>query len=276
MASALQALSTAWPDQSQAEASDLTVVVGGVPILPLSRTQWAERLISDWRAVRDHGERPKFHTTANGNVLSIYARNPSYRAALQKADAIAADGMSIVWGARLFAGRRLPERVATTDLFHDIAMAAEANGLSIYMLGATADVNARAVSQVRALYPNLKIAGARDGYFSSEEEDDVVKAIIAAKPDVLWVGLGVPRQELFVARHLERFQGVTWVKTCGGLYDFLGGLRSRAPGWMRRNGLEWAYRAYLEPRRLLWRYLTTNIHAIYRMAIASGPRGENR
>jgi exopolysaccharide biosynthesis WecB/TagA/CpsF family protein len=252
------------------------VVVGGVPVMPLSRSEWSERLLRDWRAVRERGEGPKFHTTANGNVLSIYARNPTYRAALAKADAIAADGMSILWGARVFAGRTIPERAATTDLFHDIVRTAEANGLSIYMFGATDEMNALAVERVRELYPRLRIAGRRHGYFKPDEEDAIVEAIAATQPDIVWVGLGVPRQEIFVARHLEKFQGVTWVKTCGGLYDFLAGLRTRAPAWMRGSGLEWAYRTMLEPRRLLWRYMTTNVHAIYRMAVASGPRGAVR
>jgi N-acetylglucosaminyldiphosphoundecaprenol N-acetyl-beta-D-mannosaminyltransferase len=254
-------------------AVDERVVVGGVPVLPLSRPEWSARLLRDWRAVRETGAGPKFHTTANGNVLSLYARTPAYRAALTKADAIAADGMSILWGARVFARRTIPERCSTTDLFHDIVRTAEEHGLSIFMFGATEEMNDRAVQRVRELYPRLKIAGRRHGYFKDEEEDRIVEEIVATKPDIVWVGLGVPRQEIFVARHLEKFQGVTWVKTCGGLYDFLAGLRSRAPAWMRRNGLEWAYRTILEPRRLFWRYATTNVHAIYRMAVASGPRG---
>jgi exopolysaccharide biosynthesis WecB/TagA/CpsF family protein len=248
------------------------VVVGGVPVMPLSRSEWAQRLLRDWRMVREAGVGPKFHTTANGNVLSTYGRNPAFREALAKADAIAADGMSVLWGARIFAGRSIPERAATTDLFHDIAKTAEDHGLSMFLFGATEEMNARAVEEVRRLYPRLKIAGSRNGYFQQGEEDRIIAEIVGTKPDIVWVGMGVPRQEIFVATHLEKFTGVTWVKTCGGLYDFLAGHHQRAPAWMRRSGLEWAFRTIKEPRRLFWRYATTNVHAIYRMAIASGER----
>jgi exopolysaccharide biosynthesis WecB/TagA/CpsF family protein len=187
---------------------------------------------------------------------------------LAKADSIAPDGVPILWGASL-AGRPLPGRIATTDVFHDFARAASAHGISFFFFGGTEEVNAKAVATVRALYPELKIAGARHGYFAPQEEDRVIAEISATKPDIVWVGLGIPRQELFVARNLEKFVGATWVKTCGGLFDFLAGRVSRAPGWMQRMGLEWVYRVYLEPRRLFWRYFSTTPHALYRMVIAT-------
>lgn len=246
------------------------VNVGGVSVMPLTTQQWIELMLSDCRAARANRSAARYHTATNGNMLSVFARDPEYRAAIERADAIAADGVSVMWGARVFAGTSIPDRAATTDLFHDLARAAERNGLSMYFLGASAEENAKAVARVRTLYPELRIVGERDGYFKRDEETAVIDAVVAAQPDILWVALGVPREDIFVARHLDRLQGIGWVKTCGGLFNFLSGLRSRAPGWMRSTGLEWLYRLALEPRRLFWRYFVTNIHSIWRMAVASG------
>jgi len=248
------------------------VVVGGVPVAPLTTQQWVELMVSDCKAVRAGTEKVKYHTAVNGNVLSQFARRGDVRETILRADAVAADGVSILWGARRFARREIPSRAATTDLFHDLARTAEREGFSMYFLGATEEENAAALANVRKSYPLLKIAGARSGYFTKAEEADVVQQIIDSRPDILWVALGMPREDLFVARHLDKFERIGWVKTCGGLFNFLSGLRSRAPQWMQQAGLEWAYRTLLEPRRLFWRYFTTNIHAIWLMATRSRPR----
>lgn len=245
------------------------VIVGGMPIAPLTTQQWVDLMLSDIRKARENGALPTYNTSSNGNVISQCASDPRLRETMTQANSIAADGVSVMWGARLFAGKSIPDRAATTDLFHDIARAAQERRLSIYLLGATAEQNAKAVERVRELYPSLKIAGARDGYFTEADESAICYEIVAAGTDILFVGLGVGRQDYFVARNLTRLQGVGWIKTCGGLFDFLAGLRSRAPNWMRRNGLEWLYRTLLEPRRLAWRYATTNVHAIWKMATTS-------
>ncbi|WP_324749647.1 WecB/TagA/CpsF family glycosyltransferase [Sphingomonas sp. LY54] len=201
----------------------------------------------------------------NGNVLSVNATNAEFSAALREADALAADGAPILFGARLFGRAEIPDRAATTDLFHDLARAAEDEGLSMYFLGGTEKENRTAVAEVRRQYPRLRIAGRHDGYFDSGEEARLVREISAARTDILWVGLGVPREDLFVVRNRARLHGITWIKTCGGLFNFLSGSRSRAPLWMRRSGLEWLYRLALEPRRLFRRYFFTNFHALWLM-----------
>jgi len=242
------------------------VRIAGIPVAPLSTAQWIDLLRSDHREIRMCGGRPRYHSAINGNVMSVYARDPAFRAAIDTADAIAADGVPVMVASKLLRGVPIPDRAATTDLFHDIARAAEADGLSMYFLGSTEDENAAAVAAVARLYPALRIAGRQHGYFSREEEAGIVEAIAAAKPDILWVALGMPREDLFAARNLDRLTGVTWVKTCGGLFNFLSGKNSRAPAWMRDRGLEWLYRTILEPRRLLWRYASTNVHALWLMA----------
>jgi N-acetylglucosaminyldiphosphoundecaprenol N-acetyl-beta-D-mannosaminyltransferase len=241
------------------------LVIGGLSITALTRQEWAERFLDDLRANPSRDNPPRFMTSANGQVLSLAARDPSFKEALGRADGIDADGMPLVIASRLLSPRPIPERVATTDFFHDLAAAGAARRLTFFMLGATAAENARAVAAVRSRYPGLKVVG-HHGYFSLEEEDGLVAQIVASGADILWVGLGVPREHEFVVRNLHRLQGVTWVKTCGGLMNFLSGKHSRAPAVMRDLGLEWAYRLLLEPRRLFWRYAFTNIHCLYLMA----------
>lgn len=241
------------------------VIVGGLPVAPLTTCQWVELMLSDHKLVSCAGTEPRYHSAVNGNVLSVNATDPEFRTALSEADALAADGVPILFGARLFARAEIPDRAATTDLFHDLARAAETEGLSMYFLGGTEKENCAAVAEVRRHYPRLRIAGRHDGYFDVGEESVLIREITAAKTDILWVGLGVPREDLFVVRNRGRLHGVTWIKTCGGLFNFLSGSRSRAPLWMRRSGLEWLYRLALEPRRLFRRYFFTNIHALWLM-----------
>ena len=109
------------------------------------------------------------------------------------------------------------------------------------------------------------LAGASDGYCSAEQEAGIVDEIARLQPDILWIGLGVPLEQQFVARNIEKLRGVGVIKTSGGLFDFLAGKNSRAPKWMQNVGLEWAYRTILEPRRLALRYLSTNPVALQQL-----------
>jgi N-acetylglucosaminyldiphosphoundecaprenol N-acetyl-beta-D-mannosaminyltransferase len=241
------------------------VFVAEIPVAPLSTQQWIDLMLSDHRAIKRGEERTQYHAAINGNCISAFARESRFRNALAKADAIAADGVPVMLAARLLAKRRIPDRAATTDLFHDLAQAASDAGLSMYFLGATEEENKIAVDRVRTLYPRLQIAGRHHGYFGKDDEPDIIATVNASKPDIVWLALGMPREDIFASRYRDHFPGVTWIKTCGGLFNFLSGSRSRAPQWMQNNGLEWLYRTALEPRRLFWRYLTTNIHAIWLM-----------
>ena len=157
----------------------------------------------------------------------------------------------------------MPERVATTDLFHVVARKAEAAGRTFYMLGASEAENATAVANVQKMYPDLKIVGRSHGYLRGEALRAKVDEINALAPDYLWVALGVPYEQAFVEEFTPHLNKVGIIKTSGGLFNFLSGSRSRAPKWMQTIGLEWAWRTLLEPRRLFRRYLTTNPRALY-------------
>jgi N-acetylglucosaminyldiphosphoundecaprenol N-acetyl-beta-D-mannosaminyltransferase len=246
------------------------VRVGGLPLLVISRADGARLIVEHALGHRGTTEPPMFLTSANGNVVARAARDPQFRDLLEQADGIDADGQPLVIASRLMTPHPIPERSATTDTFHDVAKAGAASGLRVYLLGGRDDVNAAAAAEMLELYPGVVLAGRRNGYFKLDDETAVVADINASKPDVLWVGLGVPNEQAFVVRNKSRMTGVGLVKTCGGLFDFVAGENSRAPKWMQDHALEWAYRLWLEPRRLFWRYVTTNVATVVLLALRTG------
>ena len=238
-------------------------VLGGLPVVRCDIAETAEGFIEHALHARGRNIRPFYSTSANGQVIAVCSRQEAFRDLMLEADQIHADGMPMVMFSKLFARHALPERVATTDLVHAVAERAQDAGVSFYFLGGSEDVNAKAVATMRKAYPSLVFAGRRNGYFKPDEEEFVVAEIARAKPDILWIGLGFPLEQSFVSRNLDRLRSVGVIKTSGGLFDFVSGKNRRAPKWMQRAGLEWAYRTYIEPRRLAWRYLVTNPISIY-------------
>lgn len=247
-----------------------TVLLGGLPIAVTDRASAARAMVEEALARRGSGRPPAYITSANGQVLSVCALDPEVRGLFCAADVIHADGMPLVIASRRLCRVPLPERVATTDLFHDVAREAIRAGASVYLLGATQGVVEAAVAAVRRLHPALRIVGWRHGYIEPGQEDEVIATLNAARPDIVFVSMGAPREQAFVVRNRDRLTGVGVVKTSGGLFDFLAGARSRAPAWMQDAGLEWLYRMLLEPRRLFRRYALTNPHAIYLLLTRSG------
>ena len=236
--------------------------LGRLPIVQADIERSARGFVAEALARRGKGGRPFYSTSANGQVLALCGKDPEFLALMHKADQIHADGMPMVLYSRYFSKTPLPERVATTDLVHAVAEKAAQAGVSFYFLGANEEVNEAAVEKMQERYPNLVFTGRRNGYFSREEEAGVIDAINAAQPDILWVGLGVPLEQRFIDRNIEKLTGVGLIKTSGGLFDFISDKNARAPEWMQAAGLEWAYRTWLEPRRLAVRYITTNPQAI--------------
>jgi exopolysaccharide biosynthesis WecB/TagA/CpsF family protein len=239
-----------------------TTTLGRLPIARVDIETTAKAFVRHALAKRGKPGRPFYSTSANGQVLALCGDDPEFLELMLSADQIHADGMPMVTYSRLFTANPLPERVATTDLVQAVASKAEKAGASFYFLGAKEEINQRAVEAVQKAYPGLTFAGRRNGYFNRDDEDAIVAAINRAAPDILWIGLGVPLEQQFVERNIDRLVNVGVIKTSGGLFDFLSGKNRRAPQWMQNAGLEWAYRAWLEPRRLAIRYITTNPQAL--------------
>ncbi|WP_213773160.1 WecB/TagA/CpsF family glycosyltransferase [Bradyrhizobium sp. dw_78] len=246
------------------------ISLGGLRLAVLDIEQTANFMIDMVFPVR-RTDRPLYLTSANGEVLSRCATEPMTQRLFRTADLINADGQPLVTVSRFKSATPLPERVATTDLFYVVARKAAAAGLTFYMFGTDERENDAAVANVRKAVPNLKIVGHCHGYLRGDALRAKVDEINALAPDYLWVALGVPYEQSFVEEFAPRLSNVGVIKTAGGLFNFLSGSRARAPKWMQAVGLEWAWRIYQEPRRLFWRYLTTNPRALYLLFNNSRP-----
>jgi len=251
------------------------VTIGDMSIARLSRSELARLMVAQCLSRRAHRSlRPKLVFAANGHAISLAAADPEFRHFHDVADIIHADGQPVVFMSKWVARAPIPERSATTDFFHDAALAARAAGLSMYVLGGREEVNARCVEIMRGMYPGLNIAGRHHGYFSRGDEPAICDAINASGADIVWVGLGVPLEQAFCVRNRDRLSA-GWLVTAGGCFNYVTGDYARAPLWMQRLCLEWLHRLWREPRRLFLRYAITNPHALYLMLTRSAPRKSN-
>ena len=199
---------------------------------------------------------PAQHMSLNAAKLLKRDRDDILREAIDHCELITADGQAIVWAGRAL-GVTLPERVTGIDLMSALLELAEERGYRVFLLGAREEISAKAEAAIRRCHPQLRIVGRHHGYFSAEEEQGVVSAIAAARPQMLFVALETPAKELFLARHRDRLE-LPFVMGVGGALDVLAGIRRRAPRWLQRAGLEWLYRLAQDPRRLARRYIVGN------------------
>jgi len=230
----MRAATIARPERRSGARVYARVVAGGVETACVGRGQLADLMAGDCLAARADQRPARLVFAVNGHAIALSAMDGEFRHLFAQADIVHADGQPVVAASKWLSETAIPERSATTDFLFDAAAAAEATGLSFYLLGSTEAVNAACAADLASKHPNLKIAGRRDGYFTRDEEAAVV--------DVR-------------NRHLLK---VGWVVTCGGCFNFAAGDYARAPKWMRTAGLEWLYRLAREPKRLFWRYAVTN------------------
>jgi exopolysaccharide biosynthesis WecB/TagA/CpsF family protein len=244
------------------------VRVGGLDIARLDLDATAHLMV---RLVQTHvrGERPLNFTSANGEVIARCRSNPAFAKLIDDADLVSADGQPLVFASRLFGRAALPERVATTDLYDRVAARSERAGATFYLLGASEEVNRRTYEITRKKYPGLRIVGRSHGFLAGAALEAKIDEIDALAPDILWLAMGVPAEQIFVERWSPRLKNVGLIKTSGGLFDFYSGAKPRAPKSVQTLGLEWAYRILVEPRRLFWRYAVTNPVAIVQLVRAT-------
>jgi N-acetylglucosaminyldiphosphoundecaprenol N-acetyl-beta-D-mannosaminyltransferase len=171
-------------------------------------------------------------------------------------DIVSVDGMGVLLGLRL-AGIAIRERVTGVDLMEEILAKSAIEGFRPFFLGATTQVVQKAADNALRRFPGLQLAGLHDGYFSSDQDADIVKLISTSGADCLFIGIPTPRKERFLNKFRDDLL-VPFIMGVGGGFDVMAGKIARAPIWMQRSGLEWLYRVYQEPRRMWWRYLTTN------------------
>jgi N-acetylglucosaminyldiphosphoundecaprenol N-acetyl-beta-D-mannosaminyltransferase len=227
-----------------------SIAILGVPFDNVTSSETLDR-IEQMIASR----KPHYLATANVDFLVQARQDIELRRILFDADLILCDGTPLLWVSRLL-GNPLPERVAGADVVPRLIQLAAEKKYRLFLLGATPDSVSRAAANLRKAYPDLIIAGYYSPPFNKliEMEHDEIKArILAARPDVLLVSFGCPKQEKWIAMHY-RALGVPVAAGVGATIDFLAGKVSRAPAWMQRNGLEWIFRLIQEPRRLFRRY----------------------
>lgn len=207
------------------------------------------------------GQKQKIIFTLNGEGLYLNKENKDFARYMSVADIIHADGMSIVFFSRLF-GKRLPERLATTDIIHPISAFAAQQGYTFYFLGGQEKISQKAARILMKKYPGLKVVGSHHGFFQPEENKKIIDEINQKKPDILWVGFGRPLQEKWVYENRHQLN-VPIIKTCGGVFDFVSGKTPQAPVWMANLGLEWFFRFLSNPKRLWKRAWIGNIKIAY-------------
>jgi N-acetylglucosaminyldiphosphoundecaprenol N-acetyl-beta-D-mannosaminyltransferase len=210
---------------------------------------------------------PTVHVAINVAKFVKMRRDAELRRDVEHGDIIGLDGMGLVLALKLF-GARDVERVAGVDLMEALLAEAARLGLRPYILGARAETLARAKAVAEARWPGLALAGMRDGYFTAEQEGEVVDAIRASGADCLFVAMPTPRKERFLHRHAATL-GIPFIMGVGGSIDVLAGAVSRAPLWMQRTSLEWLHRLLQEPRKMFWRYASTNTRFVG-LIIAAG------
>ncbi|MFD9096988.1 WecB/TagA/CpsF family glycosyltransferase [Streptomyces collinus] len=223
----------------------------GVELDPLTMDETVQRCLA---AVRD--ERQLEIGVVNAAKLVNMRRDPRLARAVAGCDLVLADGQAVVWAGRLLRAP-LPERVAGIDLFLRLLAEAEAQGMSVYFLGARQEVLEEMLRRVADRFPGLDVAGSRHGYFDDSEQEGIADAIARSGARMLFLGMTSPKKEIFTAAYGAR-TGARVVHGVGGSFDILAGITKRAPASWQRWGVEWLYRALQEPRRLGRRYLTTN------------------
>lgn len=232
-------------------ASANAVTIAGIPVANLSEdgaVAAIDRLISLGGA--------HYGAVVNAAKLVAADRDEQLKRVLLDADLVTADGMSVVWASRLL-GQGLKERVTGIDLFQRLVEHAASANRSVYLLGAREESVRGTVDLFTNRYPALRVVGYRNGYFDASECPSVCEAIRVSGADLLFVAMGSPRQEHWIASNIA-LTGVRFALGVGGSFDHLSGLARRAPRWMQRSGLEWFHRLAQEPRRLWRRYLIGN------------------
>ncbi|WP_293004710.1 WecB/TagA/CpsF family glycosyltransferase [Nitrosomonas sp.] len=224
----------------------------GLKIEDTTLADASANIVNDARS----GVQRKIIYFVNAHCINIAAVDIDYLSVLQDGATLFADGSGMRLAARL-AGFSLKDNVNGTDLFPVICHDAAAAGVKLALLGARPGVAERCAEKMKIQSPKLDVAWIHDGYFKQDTEDDIIDAINRSGAEILFVAMGVPMQELWIARHVNKLN-VAVVLGVGALFDFYSGAMPRAPQWMRRLGLEWLFRYMMEPRRMFVRYVVGN------------------
>jgi N-acetylglucosaminyldiphosphoundecaprenol N-acetyl-beta-D-mannosaminyltransferase len=245
------------PNEPPRSAPALDSALASVELLGMRLASCSEPELMDTLFGALARQRGGWLITANLDFLRRYYKDPRMQVLYAQADLRVADGMPLVWAAYL-QGTPLPERIAGASLLRPLAARAAREGRSIYFLGGNANTAEGAASRLQAEFPELQVAGFSSPWLPAEPDDAEVEptrqALTEARPDIVLVALGSPKQEWLISK-LRRSLPGCWFIGVGMSFSFTTGDMPRAPGWMQRSGLEWIHRLVSEPRRLGKRYL---------------------
>jgi N-acetylglucosaminyldiphosphoundecaprenol N-acetyl-beta-D-mannosaminyltransferase len=226
--------------------------IRGLPLDPLTEDQVVDRVMDALLAGQGG-----WIATPNVDHVRRAIADPGLAALIHTADISVADGAPVVWATRL-AGQPVPARVTGADLLWSLSAAAAEHGRSVYLLGGDTGVPERAAAALQAAHGYLKVVGTCSPPLGFEHDPEEMgkcrEDLLATAPDIVFVGLGFPKQEQVIATFAALLPG-TWWLGCGAALPFAAGNLKRAPHWMRRTGLEWLFRLLHEPRRLFRRYV---------------------
>jgi N-acetylglucosaminyldiphosphoundecaprenol N-acetyl-beta-D-mannosaminyltransferase len=231
-------------DVENKRSFDHTDVLG----IPFSKMGMRDTV--DWLLPSIYASPSTVHVvTANPEVVMAAREDEQLKEILAEAELITADGIGVVWASRQFADP-IAERVAGYDLLHELCQTSSQKPFSVYIFGASEEVNRKATENLLNAYPNIKLAGRRNGYYDEADESNIVREINTAEPDLLLVALGVPKQERFIYRYKRELKANVAIGV-GGSLDVLAGAVKRAPLIWQKLRLEWLYRLLCQPSR--WR-----------------------
>jgi N-acetylglucosaminyldiphosphoundecaprenol N-acetyl-beta-D-mannosaminyltransferase len=255
------------PDTSQSP-----VWVWGLPLAPLTFRQTLEKVDE-----LIHQGSPSYFITANLHYAMLTARDKRLPLLNAGAAFVLTDGMPLVWASR-WRNRKLPERVAGSDLVPALCGWAAEKGYRVFLLGGGPGIAEEAARRLVEKYPNLQVVGTASpnlAKMSEEEKQKLFDEIRSAGPHLLFAAFGQPKGELWLAEHGEEL-GVPVTVQIGASLDFVAGRVPRSPRWMQRVGLEWVYRLWREPRRLVGRYYSNGLFALRMLARDAFTRRELR
>lgn len=240
--------------------------VAGIPIDRISLSEATARVIHTLKSRTSL--KPLLIMGPNAQLITLAARHPRFAAALRSADLNTPDGISVVLASRLL-GQPVPDRVTGGDLMEQLCIEAARHDLSVFFLGGLPQAAEKTARKFRKKYPGFRLAGAHcppQGFEFDPSESALIRSkIAAAKPDLLCVAFGAPKQEIWMHENCPTLP-IGAAISVGAALDTQAGLRQRAPKWTHRIGCEWLYRLIREPRRLWRRYLIGNTHFLWLVA----------
>jgi len=203
-----------------------------------------------------NAKKPVQHVVVNVAKLVNAQTDSNLKEIINSCPLINVDGAGIILGAK-FLGIDIPERVTGIDLMQKLIEYSAQKGYRVYFFGAEEEIVTKVIDIYKNEYPELIVAGYRNGYYSQDEEENIVSGIRDSKADVLFVAMGSPKKEIFLSNYSEKM-GVPFTMGVGGSFDVVAGKVKRAPKWMQALNSEWIFRLIQEPRRMWKRYAVTN------------------